>query len=719
MKRNILRNNQTAFLFQVVVICLMAFLVACSDDETESKGVEASSTIYKVAVIMPRDRWENLNRISKLFYDNIKKAQEGLSQCTNIELEWIDETGNGWIERVKQIAADSIYRAIIGPYNSDNATVVAQECAQYNKTLVLPTVTSAELQRTYAGKGYMWCLAEPDIAQCEVMLTNAQLYGAEGVYLLVKNNSYGKTFLDWAAFQATELGLKIYKIWTYESSEELKEIMAELELMAVDNNEKDVFQSLLFIPSEAEDMVALDKAMSDSESLPFILHTICSDVACSQKAASLLAESDNDYEGYVLSASPFSGFNQSYLIKYGEQPVSGEAHFYDALLLLYYGLTSMEVKGDSNLNDALKRTVDGRGGIPYSWMEDDIRTATTTIRAGGTPDVDGVTGLFEFDAKKYTTVLHSIYSHWILKGGEYRYVGYESTDGSLRTSSSSAVWDWAKTFQDFDKNIHISYPASDERWALVIATSTSWNNYRHQADAFAMYQMLKRHGYDDDHIVLIVSDDYAFSPQNSTPGEIRVRTNGENVYDKSAIDYDIKNLSPSDLRDILSGKKSERLPQVLYPDLDDNVFVFWSGHGSYGSLPWRESGQTVSAGEIRSMIETLSRSHHYRQMLFAIESCYSGSIGESCKGIPGLLVLTAANSNEPSWAEQKDAQMHIYLSNAFTRTFEEAINGQPDIKLRDLYYNLARTTSGSHVMVYNEALFGNLYDTPMTVFLNK
>ncbi|MDY4557075.1 MAG: C13 family peptidase [Alloprevotella sp.] len=79
--------------------------------------------------------------------------------------------------------------------------------------------------------------------------------------------------------------------------------------------------------------------------------------------------------------------------------------------------------------------------------------------------------------------------------------------------------------------------------------------------------------------------------------------------------------------------------------------------------------------------------------------------------------MTAANSNEPSWAEQKNADMHIYLSNTFTRTFEESVGEQPDITLRDLYYNLARTTSGSHVMVYNEGSFGNLYQTRMTDFL--
>lgn len=710
-----MRRNKIISVFFIVIAAVVS---ACSDDDT-GLGDASSVTVYKVAVVMPHEKQEKLNRIAALFNDNIRAAQEGMKRQTKIELECIDENSEGWMDKVQHVVADTSYRAVIGPYTSDNAAKVALECAQYKKTLVLPTVTSAELQRIYAGKGYVWCLTEPDIAQCEIMLTHAQLYGAKGVYLLVCDNSYGQTFLDWAGYQATELGMEIYKTWTYSSEEELTHIVSELEELTLEHNQEDVFQSLLFVPSCAEDLVALDKAQNNAGVLPFIIHNICSDMAYSPTTAPLFANSMCSYEGYALSASPSSGFNQFYQIEYDEQPESGDAQFYDALLLLYYGLISMEVHHDTDLNNALKRVVVGREGTAVSWMPDDIRMATADLRAGGNPDIEGASGTFEFDANKYTTVLHSVYSHWILQNGEFKNIGYESTDGGLRTSASSAVWDWAKTFQSFDENINITYPSPDKQWALIVATSTSWKNYRHQADAFAMYQVLKRHGYDDDHIVLIVSDDYAYNPNNPTPGEIRVRTNGTNVYDKDIIDYDIKDVSPQDLQAILSGQKSDKLPHVLSPDADDNIFIFWSGHGIPGSLLWKENGQGVSANDIRSMFEHLSDNHCYRQALFAIEACYSGSIGEQCKGIPGLLLITAANANESSWAEQKDLQMHIYLSNAFTRTFEETIDEQPDIMLRNLYYNLARTTSGSHVMVYNEKEFGNLYNTPMTTFLNK
>jgi glycosylphosphatidylinositol transamidase (GPIT) subunit GPI8 len=61
------------------------------------------------------------------------------------------------------------------------------------------------------------------------------------------------------------------------------------------------------------------------------------------------------------------------------------------------------------------------------------------------------------------------------------------------------------------------------------ATSTGWNNYRHQADALAQYQMLKGFGFGDDRIILILEDDIAGNPSNPYPGVVHVTADGENL----------------------------------------------------------------------------------------------------------------------------------------------------------------------------------------------
>ena len=81
--------------------------------------------------------------------------------------------------------------------------------------LIPATVSSESLMLQYAGKGFLWCLAENDISQCEILLTRAKQKGAANVSLLASDDAYGQTFIDWFAFQAEELGLPVKSIEKY------------------------------------------------------------------------------------------------------------------------------------------------------------------------------------------------------------------------------------------------------------------------------------------------------------------------------------------------------------------------------------------------------------------------------------------------------------------------------------------------------------------------
>ena len=117
--------------------------------------------------------------------------------------------------------------------------------------------------------------------------------------------------------------------------------------------------------------------------------------------------------------------------------------------------------------------------------------------------------------------------------------------------------------QDFEDTESITYPEHTGNWALLVATSSQWSNYRHQADVLAIYQQLQQAGYTDDHIILIAEDDIAQNPSNTEPGVIRVTPGGDNVYAGAEIDYRLSDLQPADFLSILSGKKSKRLPAVV------------------------------------------------------------------------------------------------------------------------------------------------------------
>jgi glycosylphosphatidylinositol transamidase (GPIT) subunit GPI8 len=261
-----------------------------------------------------------------------------------------------------------------------------------------------------------------------------------------------------------------------------------------------------------------------------------------------------------------------------------------------------------------------------------------------------------------------------------------------------------------------TYGTLDGQWAVVIGTSDTWANYRHQADALAMYQLLKRHGYPDDHIILVIEDNLAYNENNLYPGVVRVRPDGENVYENVDVDYHISDITIDDLKQIMLGQSSERLPRVIQSTDHDNVIVFWCGHGNYGKLAWG-SDHIIYGSDVREILDAMNQAGNYRKILFSMDACYSGSIGEACTGVPGALFVSAANANESSKADMKDAEMGIWLSNGFTRAFQETIDATPSISIRDLYYQLARYTTGSHATIYNIENYGNLFTSSIEEFV--
>jgi phosphatidylinositol glycan class K len=77
--------------------------------------------------------------------------------------------------------------------------------------------------------------------------------------------------------------------------------------------------------------------------------------------------------------------------------------------------------------------------------------------------------------------------------------------------------DWKATASE-----HFSRGSSthSSNWAIIASTSIFWYNYRHTANALAVYRAVKDMGLDDDHIILMLADDHACNPRNVFQGQV-------------------------------------------------------------------------------------------------------------------------------------------------------------------------------------------------------
>merc|ERR1711981_999927 len=125
---------------------------------------------------------------------------------------------------------------------------------------------------------------------------------------------------------------------------------------------------------------------------------------------------------------------------------------------------------------------------------------------------------------------------------------------------------------------------------------------------------------------------------------------GVDVYEGCNISYRRWDVTAENFLKVLSGDTSAPGP-VLQSTAEDRVFVYYADHGGPGILgvPYGARGGYIHASDINKAIETLQSKGGYRELLFYLEACESGSIFNNLLKAPNAKAVTAANPSESSW----------------------------------------------------------------------
>lgn len=650
---------------------------------------------------------QHWRQVVQMSSDNQTVAFNKLGYGVKLTFEWYDEEDPNIEQIAKNLACRDDIKAVVGGLYSSKAIILANQLSKTDKPL-FTMATTEQLVRAYSSWGNLWALTESDITQCEVLLTKAIQYGAKSVALIIKDDDlYGSTFMNWFAFQAQELQLENKGVFSYTDD---IEVQAKA---ALDANP----DYIICAPSEIKDLGVIVETYRHNRNKSKLL---CSDMAYGINVINQLGKYAEGLEGVTYGSNPESGFDVAYNVRFNQDVSIGEAQVYDALMLIAYASFIQMIKPDLSFKMAMRELVNGKDATTGGWRSEDILQVLQMIARNGHPDVSGASGNLDFDAKVYTNVLSTTYYNYIIYNQRYIILDYNSTDGSRRSEPTLAEWNWKKTqmqdIEDTSSVVH-TYPTLDKRWALLVASSSGWENYRHQVDVLNIYQFIKLHGYDDDHIVMIMEDDLAYNPENPNPGVLVSRTNGPNVYKNAIIDYKASEISVEDLKNILTGTRTAKLDKVIESDNDDNVFIFWSGHGTPGALCWLDEAYGVKTSDFDTILTAMQRKHNYRKINAFIEACFSGSVANVVNNHDGMLFFTAANEQETSKADEYNIDIEVWMSNRFSATLQDCMATEPDMLLRDLYFRLFQSTVGSHVCVYGINGYGSLYESSMREFL--
>jgi len=199
---------------------------------------------------------------------------------------------------------------------------------------------------------------------------------------------------------------------------------------------------------------------------------------------------------------------------------------------------------------------------------------------------------------------------------------------------------------------------SAANWAVIVAGSNTYGNYRHQADACHAYQIVANNGIPSENIIMLYYDDIANDPANPFPGKLYNKptlagVEGVDVYANCQKDYTGDDVTAANFMNILTGNaaamKGIGTGKVLKSNSNDHVFINFIDHGGPGLICF-PTGPYLYSNDLSTTLTTMHQQKMYKKLVFYMETCESGSMFENI--LPdniGIYVTTAANADESSW----------------------------------------------------------------------
>ncbi|KAH1150264.1 hypothetical protein GYH30_044343 [Glycine max] len=198
---------------------------------------------------------------------------------------------------------------------------------------------------------------------------------------------------------------------------------------------------------------------------------------------------------------------------------------------------------------------------------------------------------------------------------------------------------------------HVKH-ATAKRWAVLVAGSKGYDNYRHQADVCHAYQVLKKGGLKDENIIVFMYDDIANHTLNPRLGTVINKPNGPDVYKGVPKDYTGNATTSENFYAVISGNRSALSGgsgKVVDSGPNDTIFIYYADHGATGVIGM-PVGDFVMANDFVDVLKKKHAAKSYKKMVIYMEACESGSMFEGI--LPNnidVYATTAANTDEDSY----------------------------------------------------------------------
>ncbi|KAH7697696.1 legumain 2, partial [Aphelenchoides avenae] len=177
------------------------------------------------------------------------------------------------------------------------------------------------------------------------------------------------------------------------------------------------------------------------------------------------------------------------------------------------------------------------------------------------------------------------------------------------------------------------------------------------ASVLHAYHVLLERAVDPEHIVTIMWDDVADSPNNPFPGKIfNTPDMSTDVYKGARIDYKGEDVTVNNILNVLAGNKDNVTGgngRVIESTEKDRIFVCFLDHGEVGAFVVFQEDDVdfITAKALRDTLEDMYARKRYGQLTFYMESCFSGSMWNGTRDDINVYAVSSSSAEETSTAK--------------------------------------------------------------------
>ncbi|CAI2725750.1 unnamed protein product [Schistosoma spindalis] len=271
------------------------------------------------------------------------------------------------------------------------------------------------------------------------------------------------------------------------------------------------------------------------------------------------------------------------------------------------------------------------------------------------------------------------------------------------------------TIEYFDNNL-----SDNNKWAILVAGSNGYYNYRHQADVCHAYHVLRSKGIKPEHIITMMYDDIAYNKMNPFRGKLFNDYSHRDWYKGVIIDYKGKKVNSQTFLKVLKGDRNAG-GKVLKSGKNDDVFIYFTDHGAPGLICFPDD--ELYAKEFMTTLKYLYKHKRYSRLVIYIEACESGSMFQGI--LPpnlNIYATTAASPTESSYGTFcYDPEIDACLADLYS--YDWIVDSQKhQLTRRTLdqqYREVKRETNLSHVQRYGDTKMGKLHVSEFQGSQNK